>query len=93
MKEVEDANADFIVDDSTELLLAAYERIGTFCKCLPMSLPISCHVTAHSMEINGLHAGVKGMLVGGKRRLLASAAYAFTREELRGFISESVADL
>lgn len=49
-KEDENANiADYDIDDSTKFLLAASQRIDAFCQCFPLPLPVTCHITAHSM--------------------------------------------
>ncbi len=49
-KEDENTNiADNDVDDSTKLLLEASKRVDAFCQCFPLLLPVTCHITAHSM--------------------------------------------
>ena len=49
-KEDENANvADYSVDNSTKLLLAASKRIDAFCQCFSLPLPVTRHITAHSM--------------------------------------------
>lgn len=45
------------------------------------------------MDTDALHIGVKGMSMGGERRIVIPAYYAFSHEERETFFGESETDL
>ena len=68
-------------------------RDGTLIECSPSGHRIIFTIGDNCMDIEALHTGVKGMSVGGERRLVVPARFALSRREWEACFGESDTDL
>ena len=68
-------------------------RNGTLLDYSPSGHQITFIIGDNCMDIEALHMGVKGMSVGGERRLVVPACFAFSRREWEACFGESDTEL